>query len=68
MSEEPIKRGPYYHRRPLRGTDLLPAIGVGIGVGLAAFYVARVLLEKTALFPLPAEMAASRRARLPARR
>jgi hypothetical protein len=39
----------YYYRRSLEARDLLPAIGVGLGVGLVAFYVARVLLQRTPL-------------------
>ena len=39
----------YYYRRSLEARDLLPAIGVGLGVGLVAFYVARVLMQRTPL-------------------
>ena len=39
----------YYYRRALESRDLLPAIGVGVGVGLVAFYVARLLLQRTPL-------------------
>lgn len=41
----------YVYRRPLSGTELLPAIGVGVAAGLAAFYVARLFLERTPLLP-----------------
>lgn len=41
----------YTYRRPLRGRELLPAIGVGIAAGLAAFYVARIMLQRTPLQP-----------------
>ena len=41
----------YVYRRPLTGRELLPAIGVGVAAGLAAFYVARVFLERTPLLP-----------------
>ena len=41
----------YVYRRPLTGTELLPAIGVGVAAGLAAFYVARLFLERTPLLP-----------------
>lgn len=41
----------YYFRRKLTLPELLPAIGVGIGAGLAAFYVAAVLLQRTPLRP-----------------
>jgi hypothetical protein len=41
----------YVYRRPLSGPDLLPALGVGIAAGLAAFYVTRLFLERTPLLP-----------------
>ena len=41
----------YVYRRPLEGAELLPAIGVGVAAGLAAFYVARLFLERTPLLP-----------------
>jgi hypothetical protein len=36
----------YTIRRPVPARSLLPAVGVGVAVGLAAFYVVRVLLER----------------------
>ncbi len=39
----------YSYRRELSLKELLPAVGVGIGVGLATFYVARLLLQRTPL-------------------
>lgn len=42
----------YYYRRPLALDELLPAIGAGVAVGLAGFYVARLLLQRTPLAPL----------------
>ena len=41
----------YYYRRTLSVRELLPAIGIGIGAGIAAYYVARVLLQRTPLRP-----------------
>jgi hypothetical protein len=41
----------YSYRRPLTPRELLPALGVAVGAGLAAFYVARILLERTPLRP-----------------
>lgn len=41
----------YVYRRTLRASELLPAIGVGIAAGLAAFYVARLFLQRTPLLP-----------------
>lgn len=42
-------RPAYYVRRELTPAELLPAIGAGIGAGLAIFYVARLFLERTPL-------------------
>ena len=39
----------YYYRRQLGLGELLPAIGIGIGAGLFAFYVTRLLLQRTPL-------------------
>lgn len=39
----------YYFRRRLSLREQLPAVAVGVGVGLAAFYVARLFLERTPL-------------------
>jgi hypothetical protein len=39
------------YRRPLSGRELLPAIGVGVVAGFAAFYVARLFAERTPLLP-----------------
>jgi hypothetical protein len=41
----------YYYRRRLTVRELLPAIGVGLGAGLAAFYVAMVFAQRTPLRP-----------------
>jgi hypothetical protein len=41
----------YVYRRQLTGRELIPAIGAGVVTGLAAFYVARVFLERTPLLP-----------------
>ena len=41
----------YTYRRDLRPVELIPAIGVGIAVGLAAFYVATLLTQRTPLVP-----------------
>jgi hypothetical protein len=42
----------YYYRRPLNARQLLPAIGVGVAAGTLAFYVTRILLQRT---PVTAE-------------
>jgi len=39
----------YSYRRPLHLSELVPAIGIGIGAGLFAFYVTRLLLQRTPL-------------------
>jgi len=41
----------YYYRRRLGAKDLLPAVGVGLGVGLAAFYIVQLLIQRTPLVP-----------------
>ena len=59
MSRTPRARSPrpttrlegYVYRRPLSGSELLPAIGVGVAAGVAAFYVARLFLQRTPLLP-----------------
>ena len=37
----------YSYRRELRGPEWLPAIGIGLAVGAAGFYLARLLLQRT---------------------
>ena len=46
---EASDRHNYYYRRPLNSEDFLPALVVGVGVGLAAFYVARLFRQRTLL-------------------
>jgi hypothetical protein len=41
----------YVYRRPLRGPELLPAIGAGVAAGLATFYVVKLFLQRTPLLP-----------------
>jgi hypothetical protein len=41
----------YTYRRDLRPVELIPAIGVGIAIGLAAFYVSTLLVQRTPLVP-----------------
>jgi hypothetical protein len=48
----------YFYRRSLSVRELLPAIGVAVAAGIAAFYVARVVTQRT---PLAPELVASRR-------
>ena len=43
----------YYYRRALTARELLPAVGAGVGVGLAVFYLARLLLQRTPLVREP---------------
>jgi hypothetical protein len=47
----PLFADEYYYRRPLTPRELVPALGVGVGVGLVAFYITRLLLERTPLRP-----------------
>lgn len=42
-------RAEYYYRRQLGLRELIPAVGAAIGAGLFAFYIARVLLQRTPL-------------------
>jgi hypothetical protein len=66
---QPDKRRPrlrdadaeYSYRRPLRLREMLPAIGIGIGAGLFAFYVTRLLLQRTPLRVSRHDSEASRR-------
>jgi hypothetical protein len=39
----------YYRRSRLKGSETLRALGIGIVAGVAAFYVARIFLQKTPL-------------------
>jgi hypothetical protein len=41
----------YYYRRRLTPRELLPAVGIAIGAGAVAFYLAKVLFERTPLVP-----------------
>ncbi len=55
MKPEP-KRGAgkasdYHYRRALTLPEMLPAFGVAAGVAAAAFYVARLFLQRTPLVP-----------------
>jgi len=54
--EAPRTRTEYVYRRTLAARELLPALGVGVGIGAIAFYVAYLLLQRTPLDPgtLPA--------------
>jgi hypothetical protein len=47
----PLLADEYYYRRSLTPRELVPALGVAVGVGLVAFYIARLLLERTPLRP-----------------
>jgi hypothetical protein len=48
----------YDDRQPVRGRALLPAIAAGLGAGLAVFYIARLLAERTPLELEPPDRAA----------
>ena len=49
--EAPRTKTEYVYRRRLETTELLPAIGLGIGVGAAVFYIAYLFLQRTPLEP-----------------
>ena len=55
---ERVSGGEYFYRRSLSARELLPAIGVGVAAALFAFYVARIVIQRT---PLAPELTASRR-------
>src|SRR5258708_24924985 len=47
-------RESYVYRRPLSGRELLPALAIGVGAGLMAFYVARLFAQRMPLMePVP---------------
>jgi hypothetical protein len=52
-------RSEYYYRRSLTTRELLPAIGVGVGAGVVAFYLTKLFFERTPLLPTPASPAPS---------
>jgi hypothetical protein len=37
----------YYYRRELDTRETLTTVGIAIGAGLAAFYLARIMLQRT---------------------
>ena len=41
----------YFYRRALSARELLPAVGVAVGAGLVAFYLARLFFQRTPLRP-----------------
>jgi hypothetical protein len=41
-------RESYSYRRRLRAPELLPVLAIAVGAGLFAFYVARLLKQRTA--------------------
>jgi hypothetical protein len=49
----PAPASDYYYRRQLSLRDQLPAIGVALGAAAAAFYVARLLIQRTPLDRVP---------------
>jgi hypothetical protein len=51
----------YVYRRRLQTRELIPAIGAGIVTGLAAFYVAKLFLERTPLLPEEERIARQRK-------
>jgi hypothetical protein len=53
FDESPLRprdeRASYSYRRKLGVAELLPAIGIAIGAGFLAYYVTRILLQRTPL-------------------
>ncbi|HLV25843.1 MAG TPA: hypothetical protein VKZ41_05995 [Gemmatimonadales bacterium] len=65
-SSDAAYRPSYYYRRKISPAEALPAIGAGLGTGLAVFYIARLFLQRTPLLAAPPREAATpRRNRLP---
>jgi hypothetical protein len=60
--EAPRTKSEYVYRRDLDARELLPALGVAVGVGAVAFYIAYLFLQRTPLDPgrLPAAAAPKR--------
>ena len=46
---DPREAESYYYRRPVTGRELLPAVVIGIGAGLLAFYVVRIFAQRRRL-------------------
>lgn len=53
--EAPVVAPRYTYRRDLKAAELIPALGAGLAVGVAAFYVATLFLQRTPLVPGPLE-------------
>ena len=55
--EAPRIKTEYVYRRRLDAREVLPALGVGLGVGAVAFYLAYLFLQRTPLdtYASPAE-------------
>lgn len=51
MPRQTTRLDGYVYRRSLDAQELIPAIGAGIVIGLAGFYVAKLFLERTPLLP-----------------
>src|SRR5438552_13518807 len=48
-SARPDEATEYSYRRALNLRELLPAIGIAVGAGLFAFYITRLLMQRTPL-------------------
>lgn len=48
---EASDRHNYYYRRSLTVRDYLPALAIGVGAGLVAFYLATRFAQRTPLLP-----------------
>jgi hypothetical protein len=54
----------YFYRRSLTMSELLPAIGVGVAAGVVAFYLSRLVLQRTPLVPRTTTASPRRRSRV----
>jgi hypothetical protein len=55
----------YYRRTSLKGGELLRALGIGIAAGAAAFYIARIVFQRTPLIASDDTRRGPRRLRAP---
>jgi hypothetical protein len=55
----------YYRRSSLKGGDVIRALGIAIAAGAAAFYVARIVFQRTPLIESDDERRGPRRLRAP---
>jgi len=55
----------YYRRSSLKGGELVRALGIGLAAGAAAFYIARIVFQRTPLVASDETRRGPRRLRAP---